>query len=131
MSSYNGFVLPSNDPSLKNIALDLFRSDIVESIAIDKTYNVDNFGDYAGASININALSSKSKNYYKLSIGSGFNQSAFDVGSFYLGQGSGLFWFLQQPLIPTTRLKDIIFDTGFNREQAFDGNIPNQHQWCF
>ena len=26
MSSYNGFVLPSNDPSLKNIALDLFLS---------------------------------------------------------------------------------------------------------
>ena len=69
------------DPSLKNIALDLFRSDIVESIAIDKTY-VDNFGDYAGASIDINALTSKPKNYFKLSVGSGFNQSALDVDTF-------------------------------------------------
>ena len=69
MSSYNGFVLPSNDPSLA-LALDLFRSDIVESIAIDKTYNVDNFGDYA-VRYQHQCLTSKSKNYYKLSIASG------------------------------------------------------------
>ena len=130
MSSYNGFVLPSNDPSLKNIALDLFRSDIVESIAIDKTYNVDNFGDYAGASININALTSKSKNYYKLSIGSGFNQSALDVDSFYLGQGPGYSGFYNNSY-PNYPLERYNFDTGFNREQAFDGVSPTNISGAF
>lgn len=130
MTSYNGFVLPSNDPSLKNIALDLFRSDIVESIAIDKTYNADNFGDYAGANININALTSKSKNYYKLSIGSGFNQSAFDVDSFYLGQGPGYSGFYNNPY-PNYPLERYNFDTGFNREQAFDGVSPTNISGSF
>src|SRR5690606_5745175 len=37
-TSFNGLPLPSNDPELKNIALDLFSTDIIEFVAVDKLY---------------------------------------------------------------------------------------------
>ena len=37
----------------KNIKLDIFNTDVVESIGIDKTFNFRNYGDFAGANIDI------------------------------------------------------------------------------
>src|SRR3546814_3121534 len=34
-TSFNGMPLPSNDPELKNIALDLFYTDIIEFVAVE------------------------------------------------------------------------------------------------
>src|SRR3546814_6483588 len=57
-TSFNGLPLPSNDPELKNIALDLFFTDIIEFVAVDKLYNSEMFGDFGGGNIDI-----YSKNY--------------------------------------------------------------------
>lgn len=46
-SSMNGLPLPSNDPQRKNIDLDIFTTDIVEYISIDKVYNSKMYGDFA------------------------------------------------------------------------------------
>ena len=58
ITTLNGLPLPSNNPSKKNIDLGIFSTDIVEFIGIDKTYAVKNYGDFAGANVNI-----ASKNY--------------------------------------------------------------------
>src|SRR3546814_5088676 len=50
-TSFNGLPLPSNDPELKNIALDLFSTDIIEFVAVDKLYNSEMFGDFGGGNI--------------------------------------------------------------------------------
>jgi hypothetical protein len=52
-TTLNGLPLPANDPSKKNIKLDLFSSDIVQTIGVDKTFSYKNFGDFGGASIDI------------------------------------------------------------------------------
>src|SRR5690606_2795735 len=44
-TSLNGLPLPSNAPRLKNIALELFSTDVIEFIAVDKMYNVNMSGD--------------------------------------------------------------------------------------
>ena len=124
ITSYNGFPLPSNNPSLKNITLGLFKSDIVESISIDKTFSVENFGDYAGASININALTKKSSNYIKFGLSSGVNQSALKQDVFYLSDGPNYFGFYDKTY-PNDPLNAYRFDTNFNREEAFQGAIPS------
>lgn len=52
-SSMNGLPLPSNDPQRKNIDLDIFTTDIVEYISIDKVYNSKMYGDFAGGNVDI------------------------------------------------------------------------------
>lgn len=120
---YNGFALPSNNPSLKNISLDLFRSDIVESISIDKTYSAENYGDYAGASININAATSKSENYTKFGFSSGLNTSVTETNTFYLNEGPNYIGFYNHTY-PNDPLNAYRFETGFDRAEAFSGVYP-------
>jgi hypothetical protein len=43
----NGLI-PSNDPEKKNLNLEIFSTDIVEYISIDKVYNSSIYGDFAG-----------------------------------------------------------------------------------
>ena len=52
-TTMNGLPLPSNNPSTKNMSLDVFSTDIVEYIGIDKTFNYKNYGDFAGANVDI------------------------------------------------------------------------------
>lgn len=52
-TTLNGLPLPSEDPEYKNISLDFFASDIIESVGIDKTFSASLYGDVAGANINI------------------------------------------------------------------------------
>lgn len=52
-TSLNGLPLASNDPEKKNIDLNLFSTDIVEYISIDKAYSARNSGDFAGGNIDI------------------------------------------------------------------------------
>src|SRR5690606_19991516 len=52
-TSFNGLPIPSNDPERKNIDLDLFTTDIVEYVAIDKVYSNFMSGDFAGGNVDI------------------------------------------------------------------------------
>src|SRR5690606_2599584 len=52
-TTMNGLPIPSSDPNLKNIALDIFSTDIVEYIGVDKSFNSNINGDFGGASVEI------------------------------------------------------------------------------
>ncbi len=52
-SSLNGLPLPSEDPLYKNISLDFFSSDVIQSINVNKTFNSFIGGDVAGANVDI------------------------------------------------------------------------------
>lgn len=52
-TSLNGMPLPSEDPLYKNISLDFFSSDVIQSINVNKTFNPMIGGDVAGANIDI------------------------------------------------------------------------------
>jgi hypothetical protein len=67
-TSLNGLPLPSDDPEYKNISLDFFSSDLIESVDINKVFTPGITGDNAGANINIDlkGLSGREVQTYKL-----------------------------------------------------------------
>lgn len=69
-TSLNGLPITSNDPEKKNISLDLFSTDIVEFISIDKVYGPKISGDFAGGNVNITSINYKGKAMFEFSLGS-------------------------------------------------------------
>ena len=76
-TTFNGLPLPSNDPSNKNVALDLFSTDVIQSVGVSKTYYPDLYGDVGGANINIVSKEHNGKGKLNIEIGSGLNNNAF------------------------------------------------------
>ena len=80
----NGLAVPSNSPFKKIIPLDLFPTDIVGYMDIFKTFNPNIYGDFAGATIDINTTQ-PSDSFTKISYGVGYttnnNMSDFLLSS--------------------------------------------------
>ncbi len=116
ITTLNGLPLPSNDPSKKNIDLGIFGTSIVQSIGIDKTYGVTNYGDFAGANIDIISKDYNGSGFLEIGLQSGINSEA--VGAdFYLNAGPNYsgFYDLNSPEFP---LNNYNFDTSWDREEA-------------
>lgn len=75
-TTLNGMFLPSDNPEFKNIALEYFPTEIIQSINVSKTYNNTLLGDFGGASIDIASKEHTGKSYINLGIKSGFNTQA-------------------------------------------------------
>ncbi len=117
VTTLNGLPLPSNDPSRKNIDLSIFSTDIVEYIGLDKTYSVKNYGDFAGANINIASKVHKGKGFAKISLGSGMNTVANKKGNFYGADGPGDFGFYDTNY-PAFPLNNYNFTTSWDRKEG-------------
>lgn len=115
LTTMNGLPLPSNNPSKKNIQLDIFSSDIVEYIGIDKTYSPKNYGDFAGANVDISSKNYKGNGFFEISIGSGVSTNAIKEDNFYLQDGPDFTGFTRQEQ-PSTGLTSYGFETDWNRE---------------
>ncbi len=117
ITTLNGLPLPSNNPTKKNIDLGIFSTDIVEFIGIDKTYAVKNYGDFAGANVNIASKNYKGNGFLELGIGMGVNTEAISQNDFYLNDGPNFlgFYATSYPYFP---LNNYNFSTSLNREKA-------------
>ena len=51
----NGFPIPSDDPEYKNIALDMFDTDMIQNISVQKAFSASQGGDVGGAVIDISS----------------------------------------------------------------------------
>jgi len=114
-TTLNGLPLPSNNPSTKNIGLDIFTTDIVAFIDISKTYNNKIYGDFGGANINIVSKNHKGKGKLKIGYGSGYNSNAINVDNFYLQDGPNYFGFYDQKQ-PNNPLSGYNFSTSLDRD---------------
>ncbi|MDM1396231.1 TonB-dependent receptor [Myroides odoratimimus] len=81
-TSLNGLPLASNDPEKKNIDLNLFSTDIVEYISIDKAYSARNSGDFAGGNIDIISKKHSGEGFFNISLGSNINSNAVGEDKF-------------------------------------------------
>ncbi|OYT15081.1 MAG: hypothetical protein B7C24_14910 [Bacteroidetes bacterium 4572_77] len=72
----NGLPLVSPDPTKKIIKLDMFSSNIIEYLNVQKAYSANHFADYTGALININTLDYPEEALLKFSMGSSFNNQS-------------------------------------------------------
>ncbi|TYP99643.1 outer membrane receptor protein involved in Fe transport [Tenacibaculum adriaticum] len=117
VTTLNGLPLPSNDPSKKNIDLGIFSTDIVEFIGIDKTYDVQNYGDFSGANIDISSKNYKGKGFIEIGLGLGGNTEAISVDNFYLNDGPNTsgFYNTNYPAFP---LNNYNFVTSWDREES-------------
>src|SRR5690554_5580737 len=100
-TSINNLPVPSNDPEKKNIELDIFTTDIVEHISIDKVYGNHIGGDFAGGNVNIVSKDYTGSGFLKFDLGSSVNSNAFSQSNFILQLGSDYFGF-KTAKMPTT-----------------------------
>jgi hypothetical protein len=132
----NGLPIPSLNPKLKLLDLGIFPTKIVENLGIYKAYSANLYGDFAGASVDINTKDRPRKKLLEIGFGSGVNTTAISNDFFLLDGGKYDFYGLDDgsrfatPLlnIPgyTYNSNDVEyypFDTGFNPVQRLDG--PN------
>ena len=91
-TTLNGLPLPSNEPENKNIALDLFSTDVIESVGISKTYNPTLYGDMGGANVEIVSKRHTGAPMIEVSVGSGVNTNAIEQ-DFKVADGRKYFGF--------------------------------------
>jgi len=75
---YNGAPIPSPDPERQSVQLDLFPSEVVSNVEIDKNFLARSPSNSSGGSINIITHDYPEEWTYKLSLGSGFEDRALD-----------------------------------------------------
>ncbi len=117
VTTLNGLPLPSNDPSKKNINLGVFNTDIVESIGIDKTYDAKNFGDFAGANINIKSKDYTGTGFFEIGFDSGVNTITLGADDFFLTDGPNKSGFYDID-IPAFPLSNYNFETSWDRQET-------------
>jgi len=110
-TTLNGLPLPSNNPSNKNIKLDIFSTGIVQKIDINKIYNGSISGDFGGANINIVSKEHVGKPSIEIGIGSGTNSNL--SSDFYVQDGPGFSGFYNNAY-PTNALSEYNFHTSLN-----------------
>ncbi|MFD2257278.1 outer membrane beta-barrel protein [Luteolibacter algae] len=87
----NGAVVSSADPSRKAVQLDLFPSDLLDSLSIQKTFTPDLPADFAGGTVLIETLKIPEERILELSVGAKFKDSL--DGDFYVPGGQRLdYW---------------------------------------
>ncbi|MQP51273.1 MULTISPECIES: TonB-dependent receptor [unclassified Flavobacterium] len=114
-TTMNGLPLPSNNPSTKNMSLDVFSTDIVEYIGIDKTFNYKNYGDFAGANVDIVSKTYRGSGMVEVGTGTGFNSNAISQNKFYLQDGPNFHGFSNQA-IPSNPLAGYNFTTSWDKQ---------------
>jgi len=113
----NGLPLPSNDPSKKNINLDIFSTDIVQYVGIDKTYSPQNYGDFGGANIDISSKVYTGTGFVELGLGMGANSAAVSQSDFYLTDGPNYSGFYSNNY-PDFPLNNYNFETSWDRVKS-------------
>lgn len=123
-TTMNGLPLPSNNAARKNISLDIFSTDIVEYIGIDKTFNYKNYGDFAGANIDIVSKNFKASSMLEIGTGFGMNSNAIGQDKFYQQDGPNFHGFGTEE-IPNNPLGSYNFNTSWDKNAAtpIDGSL--------
>jgi len=115
-TTLNGLPIPSNDPERKNIDLDIFSTDIVDYIAIDKVYSAYMSGDYAGGNVDIQSKNYTGDGFLELAIGGTSNTNTINQwNNFSFQQGPALSGFVNYG-VPNDPLNGWNFQYGLNPE---------------
>ena len=82
----NGSPLPSPEPLQRVVPLDLFPSEVLQSITVQKTYSVKYPGEFGGGVIDLQSLTVPDEPFFSLRVGTGGNSvTTFEKGLTYFG----------------------------------------------
>ncbi|WP_366185277.1 TonB-dependent receptor [Flavobacterium ovatum] len=116
VTTLNGLPLPSNNPSNKNILLDIFSTNIVDNIGVSKTFEAQNYADFAGANINISSKKFTGSPFITVSLGTGANSNVLKLDHFYLQDGPSYTGF-KTVGIPNSPLLPSSYATSWDRKE--------------
>ncbi|MFO7873161.1 MAG: carboxypeptidase-like regulatory domain-containing protein [Bacteroidales bacterium] len=86
-TTLNGLPIPSNNPEQKNISLEIFTTDIVEYLSVDKVYNNHFYGDFAGGNVDIISKDFSGDSYINIDLEGKMNTRAVNENTFPLKDG--------------------------------------------
>ena len=112
----NGMGVPSPDPTRSVVPLDLFPSDIIESLNVQKSFSPDMPAHFGGGNVNIRTKSIPSEFVFKLSGGVDYNTNNSTDGFFYSGGGDD--WTGRDD---GTRALSGVIQSNLDKAQADDG----------
>ncbi len=115
-TSINGLPMPSNNPELKNISLDIFSTDIVEFISIDKVYNNNIYGDFAGGNIDIASKDFSGKGFIEAGLSTKYNTNLSGKTPFILKEGPDFFGFYTTQYPPS--IAEFTFENKMNPKES-------------
>jgi len=112
---FNGSLIPSADPSRKAVQLDLFPSDLLQSVSIVKQFSPHMPAEFAGGTVEIQTLRLPEKPIVEVSIGTKWFSENPRGG--FLGDPNTRIRFheMQQAALPA----------GFDRPNGFDGSVAD------
>ncbi|AWX44097.1 hypothetical protein HME9304_01097 [Flagellimonas maritima] len=139
-TTLNGLSLPSTNVNKKNIDLDLFASDVIQSIGVSKAYSTNFYGDFSAGNVNIVSKAHTGKAYLGVNVGSGINSTAIGE-DFLLNEGVSYFGrynrydnnpfaiVLGQPVDPVDTSSPI--NTNFGLEGGFSVDLSDESRISF
>ncbi|HBV20533.1 MAG TPA: TonB-dependent receptor, partial [Nitrosomonas sp.] len=84
----NGAAVPSPDATRRVVPLDLFPTNFLDSVLVQKTYSADRPGEFAGGTLEMRTRGIPDEFFFNLSASTGFNDNAsFADGLSYKGGG--------------------------------------------
>jgi len=84
----NGAAIPSPDPTRRVIPLDLFPTNILESVMVQKTYSPDRPAEFAGGTVELRTRGIPDAFFFNLNLQTGMNDNTtFQDGLTYKGGG--------------------------------------------
>ncbi|MGO3182549.1 MAG: TonB-dependent receptor domain-containing protein [Aequorivita sp.] len=111
-TTLNELPLPSEDPEYKNISLDFFASDVIESVGINKTFGVPIYGDVAGANIDVVSKELSGSGSLQFSISPEVNSRA--IGKPFLTMDNAKYiGNIDKTEVPITNLEVYSFENNF------------------
>ena len=87
----NGFPIPSDDPEYKNISLDIFDTDMIQNIGVNKAFSSSRGGDVGGAAIDIKSKQLQGDHLLSIGAGIGSNATLLGLDNFYRQDGVNYF----------------------------------------
>jgi hypothetical protein len=123
-TTINGLPVPSNNPDRKNINLNIFSTDLVEYISIDKIYSSKWYGDFSGGNVDIVSKDYQGKGFVKVEMGAAGNSNAIgQEANFKLQSGFNSNGF-SSVNIPNSPLKNYNFGSlNLENKTPFAGNF--------
>lgn len=91
---WNGSPLPSPEPLLRVVPLDLFPTGVLSGIEVQKSFSPDRPAEFGGGLINLQTRGIPSEAFVSVTVNGGINSfSAFSEGLTYQGGGTDIFGF--------------------------------------
>ena len=110
LTTFNGLPLPSPDPIIEAVPLNLFSDTILANIQVQKSYSADKPGNFGGGLVGLNTISTPDEPFATFKISTGANTlSTGELGLTYKGSN-----------------EDALGQDGGERE--LPGGLPSQQQ---